>query len=150
MAAEPTDTIGTYLFMLDIGGKEAAGYFRECTGLTSEHTVVEDKAADATGRTIVRKIPGQMTWSNITLKRGIDTDMQLWNWRKDIIDGKINESRMDCTITAYDWQMEAVLSFSVKRAWPCRYGAPGLNAGGNEVLVEEIELAHEGFERVEV
>jgi T4-like virus tail tube protein gp19 len=34
------------------------------------------------------------------------------------------------------------------RGWPCRYASPALNAGGDEALVEEIEIAHEGFERV--
>jgi hypothetical protein len=34
------------------------------------------------------------------------------------------------------------------RGWPCRYSAPAITAAGDEVLVEEIEIAHEGFERV--
>jgi phage tail-like protein len=39
------------------------------------------------------------------------------------------------------------MTFKFIRAWPCRYSSPGLNAGANEILVEELELAHEGFER---
>ncbi len=53
----------------------------------------------------------------------------------------------DGTIQVVDWEGNAVMTFKFVRAWPCRYSSPGLNAGANEILVEELELAHEGFER---
>jgi phage tail-like protein len=40
------------------------------------------------------------------------------------------------------------VTYKFVAAWPCKYSAPGVNAAGNEILVEEIEIAHEGFERV--
>jgi phage tail-like protein len=141
------DLAGSYFFLLSLGGAEAAGYFKECAGLSSEHEVVTHSAADAQGKTLVQKFPGQLKWSNITLKRGIDKDMQLWDWRQKVLDGNLPESRKDGTIEVVDWQGETVLTFSFVRAWPCRYSAPGLNAGANEILVEEIEIAHEGFTR---
>jgi phage tail-like protein len=141
------DLTGTYYFTLSLGGPEAAAYFKECSGLTSEHSVVEHTATDANGKSIIQKFPGQMKWSNITLKRGIDTKKELWDWRKAIVDGKIGENRKDGTISVVDWQGTAVMAFKFIRAWPCRYSSPGLNAGGNEILIEELELAHEGFER---
>ncbi len=139
---------GSYFFLLNLGGAEAAGYFKECSGLSSEHEVVSHVGTDAQGKAMVQKFPGQLKWSNITLKRGIDKEMQLWTWRKDVLDGKIAESRKDGTIEVVDWQGETVLTFNFVRAWPCRYSAPGLNAGANEILVEELEIAHEGFTRV--
>jgi phage tail-like protein len=141
------DLSGTYYFTLNLGGAEAAGFFKECTGLTSEHQVVEHTASDANGKSIIQKFPGQLKWSNITLKRGIDTKNELWQWRKDVVDGKIKESRKDGTISVVDWEGNPVMTFKFIRAWPCRYSAPGLQSGGNEILVEELELAHEGFER---
>ena len=33
-------------------------------------------------------------------------------------------------------------------AWPVKYGPIDLNAKGNEVLIELLELANEGIERV--
>ena len=126
---------GTYHFTINLGGAEAAGFFKECTGLTSEHAVVEHTAADANGKSLIQKFPGQMN------------QMQLWQWRKDIVDGKINSSRKDGTIQVVDWEGTPVMTFKFIRAWPCRYSAPGLSSGGNEILIEELELAHEGFER---
>jgi phage tail-like protein len=142
------DLRGTYYFMLTLGDVAQAGYFKECSGLTSESSVVENRAVDAKGKPMVQKMPGQMQWSNITLKRGIDAKDQLWTWRKKILDGKINEARMDGQIDVVDWEGTAVITYKFVRGWPCRYASPPLNAAGDEALVEEIEIAHEGFERV--
>ncbi len=146
--AEQQSTAGTYFFTLDLGGAQAAGYFKECSGLASEHTVVDHTTTDANGKALVQKFPGQMKWANITLKRGIDADNQLWTWRKKVIDGDVVGARTDGQIDILDWQGTAVVTYKFVQGWPCKYSAPGINAAGNEILVEEIEIAHEGFERV--
>jgi phage tail-like protein len=148
MPGTEQDLRGSYYFMLTIGDVSAAGFFKECSGLSSEHSVVENRAQDSNGKPFIQKMPGQMKWSNITLKRGIDKEDQLWQWRKKILDGKVEEARVDGQIDVVDWEGTAVITYKFVRGWPCRYSSPALNAGGDEVLVEEIEIAHEGFERV--
>lgn len=147
-AAAVQDTVGTYYFTLKLGGAEVAGFFKEVSGLSSEHTVVEHTSADANGKSLVQKFPGQLKWSNITLKRGVDTKDELWKWRQQVIKGDVEGSRKDGQIDLVNWAGETVMTFKFVRAWPCKYSAPGINAGGNEILIEEIEIAHEGFERV--
>jgi phage tail-like protein len=39
--------------------------------------------------------------------------------------------------------------FAVNDAWPVKYATGPLNARGNEVLIELLELVNEGIERVE-
>jgi phage tail-like protein len=141
------ETFGTYYFKVDLGGAEAAGFFKECSGLSSSHTVVAHTSADEKGKSLVQKFPGQLEWQNITLKRGVDAAADLWTWRQSVIDGKIDEARKDGTIELVDWQGNPVITYSFVRGWPCKYSAPGMNSGGNEILVEEIEIAHEGFTR---
>ena len=140
-------TIGTYYFKLTLGGAESAGFFKECTGLSSENQVVTHTSADEQGKALVQKFPGQLSWSNITLKRGVDAKSELWSWRQEVIDGKIEGARKDGTIEVVDWEGKPVTTYSFVRGWPCKYSAPGLNASGNDILVEEIEIAHEGFKR---
>jgi phage tail-like protein len=142
------DMRGNYYFMLTLGGAEAAGYFKECSGFSSENDVVEHQYTDGKGMPSVSKMPGQQKWSNITLKRGVDKESQLWAWRKEIVDGKIASARKDGQIQIMDFTGAPVVTFKFVKAWPCKYTAPGLNAGSNEVILEEIELVHEGFERV--
>jgi phage tail-like protein len=140
-------TIGTYYFKLKLGGHESAGYFKECSGLSSENSVVSHTSADEQGKSLVQKFPGQLQWSNINLKRGVDSNSELWKWRQEVIDGKITNARKDGTIQVVDWEGKPVITYSFVQGWPCKYSAPGLNAGGNDILVEEIEIAHEGFTR---
>ena len=37
--------------------------------------------------------------------------------------------------------------FEIREAWPAKYEASDLDAAGNEVAIETLELAHEGLER---
>ncbi len=145
-AAAQQPTVGTYYFKLKIGSRDAS-YFKECTGLGSSTEVVAHTAIDAQGKAVTQKLPGQLSWNNITLKRGVDNKADLWTWRQLVIDGKLKDARTDGMIEVVDWELATVVTYNFVQGWPCRYTAPGLNAGANEVLVEELEIAHEGFTR---
>ncbi len=139
--------VANYLFKLTLGGAEGAGFFAECGGLSTENQVIEHTATDANGKPLPQRFVGQVKWTNITLKRGVDAKLDLWKWRKAILDGQIDDNRKDCTISVLDAKGDTIVTYSFTRAWPCKYSSPGLNANGNDILVEELELAHEGFLR---
>jgi phage tail-like protein len=134
---------GAYYFKLKLDGHESAGFFKECTGLSGEHGVVTHPSADEQGESLVKKFQ----WSSINLERGVDSDGQLWKWRQQVIDGNPDAARKDGTVEVVDFEGKPVITYSFVRGWPSKYIAPGLNAGGNDLLVEEIEIAHEGFKR---
>ena len=115
-------------FTLKIGGAEPAAEFQLATGLEASKAMVNTK------------------WSDIELKRGVATDTSLWNWRKLVIDGKLEAARKDCTVTMLDSAGQAVATYSISNAWPKQYHGVGLKADSNEVAVEGITLFHEGFE----
>ena len=140
-------TAGAHYFTIDLGGNEADGFFKEIDGISSENEVMVHTTSDATGKSFIQKYPGQLKWNNITLKRGVDSKNALWTWRKQVIDGQIKEARKECKIEVIDWSGATIVTYSFINAWPCRYSAPGLSASGNEVMVEEIEIAHEGMTR---
>src|SRR5215210_119006 len=95
------DPLTGYHFYLELDGI-AEAQFRECSGLDSESNVIEYKEAGKNGTTIIKKVPGELKWSNIVLKRGVTGDMKLWEWRKQIEDGKVNEARKNGSIVLYD------------------------------------------------
>ena len=140
-------TAGAHYFTIDLGGNEADGFFKEIDGISSENEVMVHTTSDAQGKSFIQKYPGQLKWNNITLKRGVDANNALWTWRKQVIDGQVVQARKECKIEVLDWTGATVVTYSFVNAWPCRYSAPGLSAGGNEVMVEEIEIAHEGMTR---
>lgn len=133
-------------FKLKIGDTESAGVFKEATGFDSESEVSEIKRSLPNGRTDVVKAAGNSKWSDIELKRGVDQDKSLWNWRKLVIAGKLDAARKDCTITMLDYEGQPVVTYSIINAWPKKYTGVGLKADSNEVAVEGITLCHEGFE----
>jgi phage tail-like protein len=124
------------------------GAFRECTGLGSENEVVEYKASGPKGQYIIKKVPGRMTWNNITLKRGITDSMDMWDWRKLVEEGKIEEARKNGSIVMFNQEGTAVARWNFVNAWPSKLTGPTANAGANEVGIEELEITHEGYRRV--
>jgi phage tail-like protein len=95
----------------------------------------------------VRKLPGLTKFGNITLKRGITDSMVIYQWHKDIMDGKIGSKRKSLTIIVIDESGTDRARYVVSEAWPTKYDPSDLNAKGNEVAIELLELVNEGIER---
>ncbi|MGA7671538.1 MAG: phage tail protein [Nitrolancea sp.] len=127
---------------------QVAGAFRECTGLGSENEVVEYKASGPKGEFVIKKVPGRMKWNNITLKRGITDAMDMWTWRKLVEDGKIDDARKNGSIVMFNQEASEIARWNFVNAWPSKITGPAANATNNEVGIEELEITHEGYERV--
>lgn len=136
-------------FFLDLQGA-ISGYFTQCSGLSSENEVIVHKSVDALGRTRIRKIPGPISYGNITLSKGITSSLELWDWVKSITEGKIIDSRRNGTISLVDPTGTVVAKWTLLSAWPVRVTGPSMSADGGQVGVEELELAVEGFVRTAV
>ena len=81
------DPFAAYNFIVAIDGIATAG-FSEVSGLVVEIEAVDYREGnDPTGA--VRKLPGRVKYSNITLKRGSTADLSLWQWVKSVLDGQV-------------------------------------------------------------
>ncbi|MBE0480416.1 MAG: phage tail protein [Dehalococcoidia bacterium] len=143
------DPVPVSSFYLDISGK-ITGLFRECAGLGSESEIITQLVAGPSGQQVLLKIPGAVKFDNIVLKRGVTNDMQIWEWRKLVEDGKVNQARMNGTITMFDQENNSIAEWTFENAWPCKVSGPTLNSGNNEIAVEELHIAHEGMKREKV
>ncbi len=141
-----TDPLVGFNFRLEIEGK-VSGYFTEAGGLGSENEVIEHKAVDDKGRDLIQKVPGRLKWGDITLKRGITDDMQLWKWRQLVVDGKMKDARTNCSVIMCDRNFEDIARWDFVNAWPSKVSGPTLKADSNEFGVEEMILVHEGLTR---
>jgi len=135
-------------FRLTVGGKEAAGQFREVSGLDSENEIIEHKGGDAQGLPVIVKVPGNLKWSNIELKRGVDVDKGLWEWRYQVESKGPDQARTDCTLELLDYDGSPIATYNIKQAWPSKYTGVAMNANSNEIAVESITICHEGFKRM--
>lgn len=124
------------------------GYFTEVGGLGSESEIVEHKIiAKGAKESIVRKIPGRLKWGDITLKRGITKNLDMYKWRKQVEDGKVEAARLDGTIIMYDQTMTPIAEWNFFKGWPSKISGPSLSSDGNAVGVEELTIVHEGIKR---
>jgi phage tail-like protein len=135
-------------FKLTLGGKESAGVFREVSGLDNESDVIEHKFVDENGKQTVRKVAGATKWANIACKRGADQNLTLWKWRQQVIDGDVDGARTDGQIQLLDYKGEVISTYKFLQGWPIKYSGGTFSATSNEVALEEIQICHEGLERM--
>lgn len=133
-------------FALEVQGIEQAT-FREASGFETSNEVIEHREVGPQGKQVVSKQPGNLKWSDITLKRGITDSLDLFNWRQQVIDGKISDARKDGSIVLYDATGSEISRFSFVRGWPSKWKGADVNVTSNDVSIEEITIAHEGFTR---
>ncbi len=145
---EHEDFLEVFAFSLDLSGK-AVGFFNEVSGITSENEVITHNATNDDGKGAVRKSPGRLKFGDITLKRGITSSMQLWEWRQEVVDGEMDKCRKTVTITLYNRAFKAVAKWDFYMAWPSKLTGPTFKADGNEFGIEELTIVHEGMYRKE-
>lgn len=146
--AEREDPLVSFHFGVDVQNGKISGYFTECSGLGSEHEIIEHKVVTQDGKEVVMKIPGRLKWENITLKRGITSSMDIWDWRKQVEDGAVDSARCDGSIIMYDQQLKEVARWNFERGWPMKVSGPQVKSDSNEIGVEELQIAHEYIARV--
>jgi phage tail-like protein len=140
MALSRNDPYRTHNFRIEIDGIDRAG-FREASGL--ETTTAPIDYREGTMGLSVQKLPGLVQQSTITLRGGITDDPALWDWRKTVMDGKVE--RKNGSIVLLDEAGEERLRWNFVDAWPSKWTGPALNATGNEVAIESLEITHEGL-----
>jgi phage tail-like protein len=136
--------LAKFHFQVEWGG--AIIGFSEVSGLSFETGVIEYRDGSSPEYQ-VRKLPGLTKYSNITLKRGVfEGDFTLYNfWKDTALFGNPAGYRRDLIIKLLDDEHKPVLVWRVKSAWPCKMAFTDLNSTANEVLIESVELVHEGL-----
>ena len=143
------DPLRNHRFRVEIDNIARAG-FSEVSGLEAQIAVVDYR--EGTDPPHVRKLSGLTKYGNVTLKYGITTDgdaLALFKWFRDVSSGLLANNRRRVAIIVQDETGQDKARFIVADAWPVKYQASDLNAKGNEVMIEVLELVNEGIERVE-
>lgn len=136
-----TSHLTTYHFTVEWGGSRIA--FTEVSGLDIELEVIHHRDG-SNPEYNDRLIPGRIKYSNLIFKRGIIArDNEFYNW---INTANLNTvERRDIVIKLLNENHEPIVSWYVKNAFPVKYSGPILNAKGNDIAMEELEIAHEGL-----
>lgn len=139
--AARVDPYSSFLFRVEIDGITQAS-FRECTGLGSSIEVVENPEG---GKGVVSKLPGRIRYPNIVLKWGLTDSTELYDWHQTALTGTVQ--RKNGSIVQLDMQGNEKARWNFVDAWPAKWDGPSYNAGGSDLSVQTLELAHEGVQQ---
>jgi phage tail-like protein len=117
--------------------------FQDCSGLRMERAIEKIEEGGVNDR--VHILPGRTTYSNITLKYGISTSTELWDWfREGILDGKVK--RINFSIILRDVTGSVARRWDIVDAFPVRWEGPQFTSDSNQVAIETLEIAHHGID----
>jgi len=140
------DPYKNFRFLVEIDGVTQAG-FREVTIPDSSQDPIEYREGNM--QPTVMKQPGLVKYGNVSLKWGTTDSLELYKWRKLVEDGKVREARRNMAIIILDDAGAPAARWEFESAWPSKYDAPDLNATGNEIAIENLEIVHEGMRRTQ-
>ena len=132
-------------FRLEIDGVPLASFNELVIGAGTEHLAGHPRGADSL---LAKRRAGLVKPRNVTLKVGATSSLQLSTWRAQAAAGPLPGSRQKVVIVEVDEKGTDVARYLVNGAWPVKYEGADLNADGNEVAIESLELASEGIELV--
>jgi phage tail-like protein len=138
------DALAGYSFSVEIDGVTIA-QFKEVSGINAEIQTIEHRENKVGGLPVMKKLPGARKWGDLTLKRGRTDNKSLWDWIKQVQDGNLPAARKNGSIVLMDYAHGETARFNFINAWPSKVSIGSLNAGGNDVLLEEVTIVHEGI-----
>ena len=135
------DPYRAYNFKLDIGGV-TRGHFTQCSGLAIRVDPIRYRESDQD----VRRIPGPVDYSDVTLRYGLTASTELWDWFHTGVTGSV--IRKDISIIMLDSVgTEEVLRWSLHSAWITEWRGAPLDALSKEIAIETMTLTFEKLER---
>lgn len=140
------DPLVGFHYAIEVQGV-VTGYFTECSGIGSEHELIEHKVVDEKGRESILKVPGRLKWQDVTLKRGITNNMDIWDWREEVVQGHVDDARHNGSIVMFNQALEEVARWNFVNGWPLKVSGPSMKSDSNEFGIEELVITHEGLYR---
>lgn len=127
------------------------GDWSACNGLKVEFK--PDQLRSGGAYTSARWMPGEVSYSRITLRRAINAEgstkvqewlkTKAWQWMRESYHPE--DAGSTATIVLYDADNEAVMRWTLRGVRPWSWSGPDLDAGAGKIALETLELVHRGF-----
>ena len=140
--ARRNDPYLNFNFLVELGGDIVGGFSEADLPAGRIEAVAYREGSDRTSA--ARLLPGRVEYGALVLRRGFAGDATLFQWWREVAEGSVD--RRNIAVVLLDEGREEVARWILHRAWPAKWTGPTLNAKGNEVAIETLELAHEGIE----
>jgi len=145
--ADNLNDANTARFLFEVDGVDI-GSFMEVNGL--EVSVDTEDVNEGGQNSFVHKLPGRMTWPNITLKRGVTKQDELLKWLNDSSGEQFAANgnkltRKSAAITLLDRTGQRLMSWDFVDAFPVKWTGPSFATESAEAPSESLEITHHGF-----
>jgi len=138
-----TDPFRAYNFKLDISGV-TEGHFTECSGLSVKVESIPYR--EAGNNQVIRHIPGPVEYASVTLRYGVTTSRELWDWLQKTVHGEV--IRKNVSIILLDSQgNNEVTRWNLIDAWPSEWHGAALNVTERSLAIETLTLVFDSLER---
>ena len=143
-----------YNFRLTVNGKISGEIaFKKVSGLEIEVDVTEYR--EGTDTATVRKIPGLAKYPNIVCERGITDNAELIQWMQEVVDltreGQLppdDDFRGEIVVELLSRNRETIREWNATSGFPCKITVGEFDATSSDVVIEALEIAHEGLSLV--
>jgi len=157
-----TDPLRNFKFLVSIHHPQTPGFatmgFMSVSGLNVTTEVIPYREGGM--NTTTQKMPGQSDFAPITMSKGLAVgDRAMLNWMRELFTvvqgtgtgaaGTDFRSLMDIKVLAHPvtkGKVPVKAAFRVYNAWPTSVAYSDLDAGANAIIIQQMTLAHEGFE----
>jgi phage tail-like protein len=136
-------TIHAKYFQVNLDKKHATplGFFTQVSGVSLQVETLDYPEGGVND--YVHRLPGRVKQGNITLKHGVvKSEVVLFEWARTAL-GKIEG--IDMSIYVFDYAGNVLQTWSFDAAYPVKWSASDLNAGGSEFLTQSLEVAYSGM-----
>lgn len=156
-----TDPLRNFKFIVNVRHPKA-GFanigFMSVSGLNISTEVIPYREGGM--NTTTQKLPGQSDFAPLTLSKGLAVgDHSMMNWMRELFTviqgtgtgsaGDNFRSTVDIKVLAHPVTRGPVpvkAAYRVYNAWPTSVAFSDLDAGANAIVIQQMTLAHEGFE----
>ena len=147
------DPYRNFKFKIKWDNEYVAG-LSKCSALKRTTDVVDWR--EAGDNSLTRKLPGSTKFEPITLEAGLTHDTAFEDWANLVNNFNTGDPGMslkdfrkdNISIDVFNLQGTLAMSYIVHRCWVAEFQAlPELDASGNAVMIQTLQIVHEGWER---
>jgi phage tail-like protein len=151
--AERFDPYKNFKFKVKWDGRYVAGVSKIGALKRTTEVVKHREGGDPSSS---RKSPGRTEYDAITLERGVTHDKDFEQWANKIwnfgaglgSETSLADFRKDIILELYNEAGQRVIGYKIYRCWVSEFQAQAdLDANANAVLIQNIKIENEGWER---
>ncbi len=144
MPDQVVDPYRAYNFKLTFQPGVAEAHFTEVSGIGINVQAIPYREGGA--RPYVRSVPGYVEYSPITLRYGLTSSHELFDWFMTAVNGKVQRRNVSILLLDSDSVAE-VMRWDLVNAWPSQWRGTVLNGLAHEVAIESLTLVYETLQR---